>query len=113
MISEIIKNCLMNSNFETEWFPIQYELPNDGIKSASSVQVSWKDVTGTLDGTIEIIASVDQVMESIGCTLNINSDYNVSDSEMFLLYPSFNYIKLKFTKNGITGGMMNAVIQYE
>jgi hypothetical protein len=103
----------MNVDFETEWFPIQYDSPNDGIKSASSIQVSWKNVEGTLNGIVEVIASDDQVMESIGCTLYINSDFNETDSEMLLLYPSFNFIKLKYTKNGITGGTMNAVIQYE
>ena len=114
MTSEIIRNRNMNTDFETEWFPIQFDPFNNEMKAvASSVQVSWKDVTGTLNGSVEVIASNDQVMNSIGCTLNINSGFNETDSEMLILYPSFNYIKLKFTKNGITGGTMNAVIQYE
>ena len=114
MISEIIRNRMMNVDFETEWFPVRLDPFNGDMKSSAvSIQISWKDVTGTLDGTIEVLASNDQLMESIGTSININSENNESDSEMFVLYPSFNFIKLKYTKNGITGGKMNAVIQYE
>ncbi len=104
----------MNADFTTEWFPVQFDTFNGAMKSSAvSLQVSWKAVTGTLNGKIEVIASDDQVMESIGTTTNINSVNNESDSEMFVMYPSFNFIKMKYTKNGITGGTMNAVIQYE
>ncbi|OGU40529.1 MAG: hypothetical protein A2X61_13635 [Ignavibacteria bacterium GWB2_35_12] len=115
MLSEIIRNRGMNEDFGTEWFPVQPD-PFKGPEmkvSAVSLQISWKDVTGTPDGKIDVIASDDLVMESIGTTVNINSANNESDSEMLLLFPSFRFIKLKYTKNGITGGTMNAVIEYE
>lgn len=105
---------MMNVDFETEWFSVRLDPFNGEMKSSAvSIQINWKDVTGALNGTIDVIASDDQVMESMGTTVNINSENNESDSEMFVLYPSFNFIKLKYTKNGISGGTLNAVIQYE
>jgi hypothetical protein len=114
MIAEILKNKTMNDNFETGWFPAKLDpISNMGkVGIASSLQISWTDVTGTLDGIIEIYASNDISSKSLGRSINVNSGTNEIDSEMLLFYGNFNYLKIKFIKNGISSGKMTAIIDY-
>ncbi len=114
MIAEIFKNNTMSDNFETEWFPAKLDpVSNMGkIGIASSLQLTWKDVTGTLDGIIEVYASNDASLKSLGKTISVNTTTNEADSEMFLFIGYFSYFKIKFIKNGISGGKMTAIIDY-
>jgi hypothetical protein len=114
MNAEIIYNMSMDSDFESDWFPINSE--GSGSKSssrvASSLQVTWDNVSGILNGKIEVLSSNDAVSQVVGYTLNINTNSNIEDSELLILQPGFNFIKLKYNKNGILNGILNAVLTY-
>jgi hypothetical protein len=112
MINEIIQDAQMDSNYESDWFPIFQDEIN-GIRKrtiAQSLQLLWYGVEGTLDGTIELLASNDMEAASLGATVVVNSTSNIDNSQMFLINPLFNYIKIKYTANNITAGILNATI---
>jgi hypothetical protein len=112
MINEIIQNAQMGSNYESEWIPIVQE-EIYGIRkksSAESLQLLWYNVEGTLDGIIELYASNDMSSPSLGATVAVNSTSNMNNSQMFLINPLFNYIKVKYTANNISSGILNVTM---
>ncbi len=115
MTSEIIRQQSMDSDFVTEWIPIILDpINNFGSKAiASSLQIIWDSVTGTLNGAIELQATDDLDNTTIGMTIGIATNSNSTDTELILLNPAFKFIKIKYTANGITGGKLDAVLWYE
>ena len=79
-----------------------------------SVQLVWKDVTGTLDGQAILYASnlhEDTAFfdggEIDGAAINIDS---ANGNQIWLRDRlAFRYLQVRFTKNGITGGTMDIV----
>jgi hypothetical protein len=113
MINEIIKDMPMDSNYESEWIPLEIKLfDNKGKRRANSLQIAWDNVIGTLDGTIEVYARSDVVSGALGRMININSASNLSDSELLILYPALESIKFIYNANGITGGTLNIALSY-
>jgi hypothetical protein len=115
MIIEIIKYQDMSGDFETDWFPVLLdEINNFGRKAiAESLQISWQNVTGTLDGKIDIYISNDQHGQSMGNTYLIDTTSNIEDCEFIVLsHIHFKFIKLKYSKNSITGGLLNANLSF-
>jgi len=111
MTQEIIRNHNMGLDYETEWIPVQlYEINNFGKNAmAESLQISWQNVLGTLNGEIELYISNDQYGQSLGNTYAINTNSNINDCEFIVLsHIHFNYIKIKYSKNNITSGLLNA-----
>jgi hypothetical protein len=112
MINELIQDAQMDSNYESDWIPI-FQEEISGIRkktTAQSLQILWYGVEGNLDGTIELYATNDMITASLGATIIINSTSNINNSQMFLINPLFNYIKIKYTANNITAGTLNATI---
>ncbi len=114
MISEVLKDMPMDTDCESGWIPVNMNIPGrQGLtKKAKSLQITWKNATGTLDGTVEVQATSDPGAAAVGKTLTVSSESNDADSELMVLYPFFKYIKVKYTKNNITGGIINAVVSY-
>lgn len=112
MNAEIICNVSMDSDIESDWFPLKSERTGsvNSSRVGTSLQVTWDNISGITDGIIEVLSSNDAVSQVIGYTININSSSNIEDSEMLLLQPGFNFIKLKYHKNNIQGGTLNAVL---
>ncbi len=110
----MLKNLPMASSFESQWIPIEYRVPenNNARYRASAIQIVWKNVTGTLNGAITIYAANDFLTMSKGKTIPVASESNEDDSHLIIILPAYEYIKLKFEKNGITGGQLSAFISY-
>ena len=97
MIAEIIKDLPMDGDFESDWIPLEIKpFDNKEKKRANSMQISWDGVSGTLDGTIEIYAKSDVVSGALGKVISINSASNLSDSELLILYPALEFIKINY-----------------
>ena len=114
MNSLIFKDMPMHSNAESKWIPVRTERVSGHIikSEALSLQISWHSVEGTPDGEITIGCSNDLNSLAAGTTINVNSYSNLDDPELLIINPSFKYLKLKYTANSITGGVLNAVISY-
>lgn len=115
MTMEVIKDQAMSSDFESDWIPVQIDkIANFGKNSfADSLQIYWEDVTGTLDGKIELFISNVQDSMTLGNTYNIETASNIDDSEFIVLsHILFKYLKIKYTKNNITGGKLNAILAF-
>ncbi len=115
MNSEIVKNHNMANSLETYWIPLSIEAIGRGSKqlAVSSIQIIWDGVTGTLNGSIELFVTNEQQSRSLSATHNVNSATNRDDSILEELSASFSYLKFIFTRNGITGGKLNAIVRYE
>ncbi|MGA2296009.1 MAG: hypothetical protein ABSG15_00490 [FCB group bacterium] len=114
MLTEILNNLPMNEDYETDWFPLISEslYKNSKKATAESLQISWYNVTGTLNGTIELISSNDMENSVSGLSVRIDSSSNQSNAVLIVLLSVFRYFKLKYTKNGITNGSLSAVVAY-
>lgn len=113
MNAEIFSGQPAESDFETEWFPTAIEDFNREKTTTVSIQVVWDNITGTPDGTIDLFAANQEDFPSCGDRYNINSVSNIDDSLIIILDSAFRFIKLKYSKNDITGGELSAYIYYE
>ncbi|MFA6571084.1 MAG: hypothetical protein WCT77_07590 [Bacteroidota bacterium] len=114
MINEIITELAMDKSYESDWFPLELDpISNFGKRaSAESMQISWSGVTGTYNGVIEILASNDMTNYTCGATVAVNTAENQSDSVMIIFLSVFRFIKIRYTKNSISGGKLNVSLNY-
>lgn len=115
MIQEIIKDHNMDNDLETGWIPVFIDkIRNFGEKArAESLEIYWNDVTGDLDGKIQLFISNGQGSKALGNTYDIDGSSNVEDCEFIVLdHINFKYLKIKYIKNSITGGTLNAVLGF-
>lgn len=112
MLTEMISNMPMVSDFETDWFPLNYFYLNNEKLKALSIQIVWESVEGNLDGYIDVLVTNDVNTKAQGSRFFVNVNSNVADALIILLIPGFDYIKLKYVSNGTTNGLLNANILY-
>lgn len=113
MTSEIISNMPLNHDFETEWLPVEYTPAGFKRLRASSLQINWREILGAANGTIEILTTNDQDKYSLAGSYQIDSFDNSTDCLMVILYPAYEYIKIRYTKHLITSGLLTAIINYQ
>lgn len=114
MISEVLKNAPMSENCETIWFPMR--MKRVGAKrssSATSLQILWTGATGTLNGKLKIYASNNSQTATLAHEISINTASNADDALLLVFFTSdFEGIKIKYERNDISGGELNAAIFY-
>jgi hypothetical protein len=78
-----------------------------------SIQLEWKEVTGTTDGVlkIELTNDVDGNKPALLKSITIDSASNVSDSYLLQIDYVFEAMRIKYVKNSITGGKLYAEIK--
>ena len=108
MISEIINNS-MDADFGTLWIPLT---DSSGKLNATSLQLTWKNVTGILNGIINIYTANSQDYGSLALTIDVDSATNENDTCMITVYPMYYLLRIEFQKNGITGGLINGFLYY-
>ena len=115
MVSEIISNVGLDNDFESGWFPLSFSRNEIFGKArlAASLQIIWKDVSGTLNGVITIYVSNDLECKTVAGSYTIDSHDNSSDAIMIMIYPSFKYINLAVAHNLIDEGKITALLTYE
>jgi len=110
---EFIKNHSMANNLETHWMPIVMNTITQKQKSkASSLQIYWDKVLGTLNGFINLYMTNDFQTKSLVATYNINTASNKTNSVLIELNPIYGFIKLEYSKNLIISGQLNAILNY-
>ena len=112
MISEVLSNIPMNINFESEWFPVNINYFKKELRAAS-LQLSWNNVSPNPDGIIEIYVSNNQSDAIFTASYPISSINNNADAELIILYPAYEYIRLKYKRNTIASGFLNAILCYQ
>ena len=113
-ICEIIKDMPMSTSFSTNWLSAEYDPFAKGKFSerAVAVQIVWKAVGGTLNGTVKIYGTNLLGSESEFSSTTINLPDNSANSILVPLSQNYRYWKLSYLKNGILSGTMSAVIVY-
>ena len=115
MIIELAKDIDMSTDFDSEW--VELELPQNSVfgkkLKAESLQISWNNASGTLNGTIEINATNDLKSNTLAKTIQVNKSSIDSDSELFILFSSFEFLKIIYHHNNISGGQLNAVLSFK
>lgn len=79
----------------------------------AAVGVTWRNVTGTLNGTVKIYATTEAVDESdfaLIRTITISSASNANDKSISIIRMPFGKLKVVYEKTGITGGTLNCDI---
>jgi len=110
---EFIKNHAMANNLETHWIPIVMNtISQKRISKASSLQIYWNNVLGTLNGFINLYMTNDFKTKSLVATYNINTISNKLNSILIELNPIYGFIKLEYSKNQIMAGQLNAILNY-
>lgn len=114
MIGEIIKNHPMDNDLDTGWIPVfsQYPSITNEQKLINSIQIYWLDVSGILDGEIEIFASSNPDTSSLGSKIQVNTPSNIDDSYLLLVHPSFEYLRFIYRKNNINSGRLYITLSY-
>jgi len=115
MISEVIKNHDMSLNLETYWIPLRQEeiMGQRKVMDAVSIQIIWDSVVGTLDGLIELYVTNELNSRSLLGSQIVNSISNRNNSVLINLSLSYEYLKIKYSKNNILSGRLNVIIKYE
>jgi len=81
----------------------------------TSVGVSFRSVTGTLDGTFKIYVSddpvpIDDYDYTLEKTLDIDSANNNLDKLIYYIPANISNVKFIYAKNNITGGEMTVTL---
>lgn len=113
MIIEIFKEQDMSDDIESGWTPliIEHSIHNSK-KFATSLQLSWKELQGSRDSVIEILTTNSTNAQPFSDTFYIPNDTNDSGGVLFVIPNYFKYIKIKFTANNLTAGLLDAVLFY-
>jgi hypothetical protein len=110
---KLIDALTLTADHETAWIN-QYgdsALYKTPFKDCS-IQVAWEDVAGTTDGTLEVIGTLgEDGLETLIDSVVIDSVDNTADCHLFSITNTLvSAIKLRYTENGITSVLLNAVV---
>jgi len=73
------------------------------------VQCIWKNLTGTLNGTLSVLGSNNGIdFDEVATPVNVNTA-NGNDVILINSFPLV-FIKVMFTINGLTGGTFEAIL---
>ena len=113
-MSKIIDALTLTADHETAWLN-QYgdSALYKTLFNECAIQVVWEDVTGTLDGTIEVIGTIGEgALETVIDSVTIDSADNSSDCYLFSITAIQSAIKLRYTANGITSALISAYVSF-
>ncbi len=114
-MTEYIEDIPMNLDYETEWLPVIIERI-DGIRRrfvAKSVQIWWQAVAGLMNGRIEILGTNETTVTSFIIDYVTSSNTNTNNAELYVFIKSFNYFKIRYSKNGNISGKFSLAIMYD
>src|SRR5574343_1703738 len=103
MVKLILDDQAMSAAIDTGWIKVNASLQKQAIRS--SLQIQWKDVTGTLDGTIKVYKSNDtraSKMPTLMSTITVSTATNATDVYELIINTPMEYLKITFTKNNVT-----------
>lgn len=101
MISNLLTDKTLASNFD-----LTLETVNIQVQVGALLQFAWHSVTGTTDGILEVFIVNGELATKIS-EIDIASTSNLTDCYAIQLNYIFESIRLKYTKNNITGGTLS------
>ncbi|MBM2817027.1 MAG: hypothetical protein HW421_3789 [Ignavibacteria bacterium] len=114
MKSLVITNMSMDTDFTSDWQPFSLQsIP--GVRkqaNATSIIIQWFNAEGEMNGDVEIHGTNDLNNIHFSRIYPLETDSG-SGSLTIILFPVYEFIRIKYLKNGITGGVLNASINYE
>lgn len=112
MISTIEKN--LSESWEESNIDLSLEKLQTGSRKirAKSIEFIWSEVSGFLNGNIELYFSNDLDSKSLCCSFAINTENNKDDTDLFIIENNFEYMTAKYIKNGISSGKVKIIIKY-
>lgn len=98
----------MDADFDTKIEKINSYAPTIGN---STILIKWSDATGTLDGTVDILAHLDLADDDAWGVIGTLAIDTASGRE--LLYSTLNCrgISASYTANGITAGEITIILK--
>jgi len=109
---KLYENTDLSQDFETDWIAIDYSKHKPSLK-VRSLNVLWENVEGDLKGRLEIFASPDRIIKSVGVVLPISTNTNAQDTSIFLLVTSVRYVKFSYNSNGTTSGKIRIFLEIQ
>jgi len=103
----------MSNNIESPWIPMQMHNFNNTKSELSSIQIFWDNVTGNLNGFVNILVTNNIAAKSILLTYSINSSSNKNNSIIVAVEPIYTFVKIYYTKNQINSGQLNVVANFK
>ncbi len=114
MIKYLCKNASMSTSFTSKWFETSDKnISGKSIYNAVSIQVSWSDIIGTPNGTINLEFSNNQHSFTEGASINVDNTDNRNNAEIALISKISKFCRIRYTSNNITDGTLNAVLYLE
>ncbi len=110
MLMKLYENTDLSQNFETNWLLVDFSGRKPNVK-ARSLSVLWENVEGEMKGQLELFASSDGKMQSIGAAIPISTNSNTQDASVFLFVTSVRYIKFRYSSNGTTSGKIEIFLE--
>jgi len=112
MLMKLYENTDLSQNFETNWLLVDFSGRKPNVK-ARSLSVLWENVEGEMKGQLELFASSDGKMQSIGAAIPISTNSNTQDASVFLFVTSVRYIKFRYSSNGTTSGKIEIFLEIQ
>ncbi len=109
----IIKNHHMGNDIESAWIPMQMNNFNNSKSEITSLQIIWDNVTGTLNGFINIFVTNNINFKSLLVTYNINTNSNKNSAVIIEINPIYSFLKINYSKNQITSGQLNVIANFK
>lgn len=112
MIINLIEKTDLSQNFHSQWFAMDYSQRAQKMK-AHALIIKWDNVSGSMQGSLQIIGSPDGQNETIAAEVAINTQTNANDSYVFLITSFVRFIKFKFISNGTTSGKLTCKLEFK
>ena len=113
MKKELILNYNLNKDFISEWIPLTIRSMSDKKYSAKSIQISWKNISGNINGRLDLLLSNDESKYTQVDSFIIDTIDNSEDVIICDINTGAEYMCLKFSKLEILNGKLEVLIIYE
>lgn len=112
MTVQLLNDYDMSTNYESDYLAVS-NLPYPGrTYNISGIQISWKNVTGSRNGILKLMASYDKEANSFLKSFIIDCESNLNDALFVVCLPYFEYLKIEYEKNEIISGLLSIAISY-
>lgn len=113
MKKEIYLNYNLNTDFQTEWLPTSIRGFKEPVFRIKSIQLAWRNVSGTKDGSLKLLLSNDEIKYTFKEQIEINSADNSNDVVIIDIDTGAEFVGFQFSRNSIIGGKMEIFAIYE
>lgn len=108
---------LMNSHdagleYSSKWVDIAPDMKGRS-KKAHSLQISWKDIVGPLNGFLMLSGSNDMSNAGYKKIYELKTADNYDDAELIVIRQMFKFLRIEYVPVGIISGRIDAHLYYK